>query len=199
MWWPRSRLTNRPHTQQATKAAPTGCNNRTGCSVCRNGKRWSGRTLLWGRIRLCLRFAIACTVMISRGTNARSTTMKVYLDDERPTPDGWRLARWPEDVIALLKTGDVTHISLDHDLGGDDRGTGYDVLLWIEQAVATGGISATGDCHPHEQCSAAAERWSWRWEVFGGRPGRVDREGWPDRLAVGCRRHKKPRLGRSHY
>ncbi|QDU82655.1 hypothetical protein Pla110_44160 [Polystyrenella longa] len=63
--------------------------------------------------------------------------MKVYLDDERPTPDGWVSARWPEDVISLLKSGRVTHISLDHDLGDDKHGTGYDVLKWIEREVAT--------------------------------------------------------------
>jgi hypothetical protein len=62
--------------------------------------------------------------------------MKVFLDDERTAPDGWTQARWPEDAIALLKTGAVTEISLDHDLGDDARGTGYDVLTWIEQAVA---------------------------------------------------------------
>ena len=63
--------------------------------------------------------------------------MKVYLDDERPTPEGWIHARWPQDVIALLQTQSVTHVSLDHDLGDDDVGTGYDVLKWIEEAVAT--------------------------------------------------------------
>lgn len=65
--------------------------------------------------------------------------MKVYLDDTRPTPAGWVGARWPEEVIALLQTGQVDEISLDHDLG-DDRRTGYDVLLWIEEAVATRGF-----------------------------------------------------------
>jgi hypothetical protein len=44
--------------------------------------------------------------------------------------------RWPEEAIALLKTGRVEQLSLDHDLGDDERGTGYDVLLWIEEAVA---------------------------------------------------------------
>jgi len=63
--------------------------------------------------------------------------MKVYLDDERPTPDGWVSTRWPNEVIDLLKTGQVTEISLDHDLGDDERGTGYDVLKWLEEAVAT--------------------------------------------------------------
>jgi len=43
--------------------------------------------------------------------------MKVYLDDERKTPDGWRRVYWPEEAIELLKSGDVKEISLDHDLG----------------------------------------------------------------------------------
>jgi hypothetical protein len=64
--------------------------------------------------------------------------MKLYLDDERPAPPGWRLLRWPDEVIDLLETGEVTDLSLDHDLGDDARGTGYDVILWIERAVATG-------------------------------------------------------------
>ena len=64
--------------------------------------------------------------------------MKVYLDDGREAPEGWVRVRWPEKVIELLKTGQVTDLSLDHDLGDDVRGTGYDVVLWIEKAVATG-------------------------------------------------------------
>jgi len=43
--------------------------------------------------------------------------------------------RWPDEAIKLLQAGAVTHLSLDHDLGDDQRGTGYDVLLWIEQEV----------------------------------------------------------------
>lgn len=66
--------------------------------------------------------------------------MKVYLDDERTTPPGWRRVYWPNEAIELLKTGQVTEISLDHDLGDDERGTGYDVVLWIEQAVFTEGF-----------------------------------------------------------
>ncbi|MYM57888.1 hypothetical protein GTG28_01505 [Vibrio sp. OCN044] len=66
--------------------------------------------------------------------------MKVYLDDERQTPDGWYRVYWPDEAIALLKQGNVTEISLDHDLGDDEHGTGYDVVLWIEEAVATQGF-----------------------------------------------------------
>lgn len=64
---------------------------------------------------------------------------KIYLDDKRPTPNGWIGARWPEDVIRHLETGDVEAVSLDHDLGDEER-TGYHVLLWIEEAVATRGF-----------------------------------------------------------
>ena len=61
--------------------------------------------------------------------------MKIYLDDEREAPPGWHLVKTVDEAITLLKRGDVTEISLDHDLGDDSAGTGYDVILWIEKAV----------------------------------------------------------------
>ena len=78
--------------------------------------------------------------------------MKIFLDDER-TPQqvygegttGWTCCRWPEDVIALLQQheGKIESISLDHDLGEgieySKPRTGYDVLLWLEEAVLTRG------------------------------------------------------------
>lgn len=67
--------------------------------------------------------------------------MKVFLDDEREAPNGWARTFWPEDTIALLKTGLVTDLSLDHDLGDDTRGTGYTVLLWLEERVFLEGIT----------------------------------------------------------
>ena len=71
--------------------------------------------------------------------------MKVFLDDERPTPDGWIRAYWPDEVVNLLLTGSVELLSLDHDLGDDQRGTGYDVILWIEREVALNGFSPPYD------------------------------------------------------
>jgi len=63
--------------------------------------------------------------------------MKVYLDDIRiPTKD-WTLVKWPNEAIKLLKTGKVTEISLDHDLGNDRKGMGNDVILWMEEKVIT--------------------------------------------------------------
>lgn len=58
---------------------------------------------------------------------------KVFLDDMREAPSGWILLKHPTEVIELLKQNLVTELSLDHDLGTNE--TGYDVLLWIEEAV----------------------------------------------------------------
>lgn len=44
-------------------------------------------------------------------------------------------------MIALLDSGRVVELSLDHDLGDDERGTGYDVILWLEKAVVVRGFS----------------------------------------------------------
>ena len=66
--------------------------------------------------------------------------MKVYLDDQRPAPTGWKRVYWPDEAIRLLKRGNVGEISLDHDLGDYNRGTGYDVLVWIEEAVVEHGF-----------------------------------------------------------
>jgi hypothetical protein len=66
--------------------------------------------------------------------------MKVFLDDERATQEGWTRVYWPLEAIRLLETGVVEAISLDHDLGDDTRGTGYDVVLWLEEAVARSGF-----------------------------------------------------------
>ena len=67
--------------------------------------------------------------------------MRVWLDDERPAPDGWVHVRTPEEAIELLRGGGVEELSLDHDLGldvGPRERTGYDVLLWLEEEIAAG-------------------------------------------------------------
>ena len=64
--------------------------------------------------------------------------MKIFLDDVRNAPDGWVLCRWPDEVIEHLKFGNVDEISLDHDLGNDAKGTGYEVITWIEKNVQNG-------------------------------------------------------------
>jgi hypothetical protein len=67
--------------------------------------------------------------------------VRVWLDDVRDAPGGWVWATTPEEAIALLESGEVSELSLDHDLGLDRdefERTGYDVLAWLEREVAEG-------------------------------------------------------------
>jgi len=79
--------------------------------------------------------------------------MRIYLDDVRPTPAGIEgsLERpaqpythrcyTAQEAIDLLKSGEVTFISFDHDLGDYEPGcSGYDVAKYIELAVHLGKI-----------------------------------------------------------
>ena len=64
--------------------------------------------------------------------------MRLYLDDIRPTPLGYDTRAYTaEEAIDFLKTGLVTEISFDHDLGPSEAGTGYDVAAWIEEQCHT--------------------------------------------------------------
>jgi hypothetical protein len=64
--------------------------------------------------------------------------VKMYLDDVRKCPEGWILVRTYQEARSLVDTGQITEVSLDHDLGTDE--TGYDVILWIERQVYFGQI-----------------------------------------------------------
>lgn len=62
--------------------------------------------------------------------------MKVFLDDEREAPNGYLRTYTASETIEILKSGNVLELSLDHDLGElENVGTGYDVILWIEENV----------------------------------------------------------------
>jgi len=62
--------------------------------------------------------------------------MKVWLDDERKMPEGFDIHVFTaREAITLLATGKVTFISLDHDLGDEKNGTGYDVACYLEEAA----------------------------------------------------------------
>lgn len=80
--------------------------------------------------------------------------MKVYLDDERAAPEGWVLVKTAEDaILMLMKHPQITHLSLDHDLGTEL--TGYDVLLWIELQVHEAGLSKVPELSVHSANSGA--------------------------------------------
>ena len=89
--------------------------------------------------------------------NCERRGLRVFLDDVRPAPDGWTLVHWPSEVIALLEAGDVEELSLDHDLGHDTI-TGYDVLTWIEEAVALRGFRQPPTITVHSSNAVGRDR-----------------------------------------
>jgi hypothetical protein len=66
--------------------------------------------------------------------------LRLWLDDERPMPEGFDIhARTADKALEFLKSGVVSVVSLDHDLG-EGNGTGYDVAKYIEEAAFNGEI-----------------------------------------------------------
>lgn len=72
----------------------------------------------------------------------------LWMDDDldgRPTPPGWQRACSANHAIAILATGAVTHLSLDHDLGdyAPDGGDGTAVTDWMAEhdVWPTGGVN----------------------------------------------------------
>ena len=72
--------------------------------------------------------------------------MKLFLDDIRDPGDvyvetDWIVVRTATDCINELKnTKDINVVSLDHDLGPEEAGTGMDVVNWMDEAVFNGWI-----------------------------------------------------------
>ena len=67
--------------------------------------------------------------------------MRVYLDDVRNPTEAFDLViRTAPELIELVRTGLVTFISFDHDLGAVAHGTGYDVAKEIESLAASHAI-----------------------------------------------------------
>ena len=56
----------------------------------------------------------------------------LWLDDQRPPPDGWTWARTAAQCVALLRSQEWDVVHLDHDLGPTRTcGTGAVVLRWL--------------------------------------------------------------------
>ena len=60
--------------------------------------------------------------------------MLVYMDDTRQAPWGWVRTFTVEETIKHLESRQVTHLSLDNDLG-EGQTEGYKVLDWLEETV----------------------------------------------------------------
>lgn len=60
--------------------------------------------------------------------------MKIWVDDERPAPEGWQHVTNYNDAIAGFSALSVhpNIVSLDHDLGHTSR-TGYSIALWMAE------------------------------------------------------------------
>ena len=80
-------------------------------------------------------------------TNQRETTepLRLWLDDERPAPEGWVWCRSVNAAISLLSCAPVSYASLDHDLG-DYRYDGGDGTAFVDWM-------AENDCWPSDGVS----------------------------------------------
>lgn len=87
--------------------------------------------------------------------------MRLWLDDERDPKNPkiqklfnskgdeiWVKTAW--EAIEYLKTNKVKFISLDHDLGPEEAGTGMDVAKWIEENAYLNKLSRLV-CKVHSQ------------------------------------------------
>jgi len=91
--------------------------------------------------------------------------MKLWLDDVR-VPGlhgalGFAWAKTADEAIEILKTGEVTFASLDHDLSVEatmgnwrNERTGYDVVCWMEQ----NGVWPRDGVRVHSQNPVGRER-----------------------------------------
>ena len=85
--------------------------------------------------------------------------LKLWLDDLRPTPEGWVRAETAAEAIALLQLHRFDAISLDHDLGEDPvAGNGYQALEWLERMVATSSFTPPAQIAVHSSNPPALTR-----------------------------------------
>jgi len=56
--------------------------------------------------------------------------MKIFLDDLRPCPKGFRLAKTVNECLKLIKNNKIDVISLDHDLGFGQP-SGFEVVKYM--------------------------------------------------------------------
>ena len=64
------------------------------------------------------------------------SNMKLWVDDIRKMPKHYHYhAKTSKEAIVILQKMRISEISLDHDLGEEENGTGYDVAKWIEKAA----------------------------------------------------------------
>jgi len=75
--------------------------------------------------------------------------LALWLDDERPAPPGWICVTTASEAIRVLQSQTIRTISLDHDLGPESAGTGYDVATWLEEQAFRGTLELGLDTRVH--------------------------------------------------
>lgn len=82
--------------------------------------------------------------------------MKIYLDDLRPTPEGYARTYTVEETIEAIKKfdGKIQVLSLDNDLGYGLK-EGYQVMRWLEEQAYHGTIQPIPKIIFHSQNSSA--------------------------------------------
>lgn len=91
-------------------------------------------------------------------------TVNIYLDDERQTPENMIRVKTADECIQLLRECYANKIkvgilSLDHDLGPPEAGTGYDVICWLEEQIFTNELfPAPEKLNIHSMNSAAVPK-----------------------------------------
>ena len=68
----------------------------------------------------------------SSGDHDNQVSVRLWLDDTRPTPEGWIGAATVEEAIEVLETGRVVEASLDYDLGFGQR-YGHALCRWMAE------------------------------------------------------------------
>lgn len=120
-------------------------------------------------------------------------SIKLWLDDVRPAPDGWRWAQNNREAQRILETFDVVECSLDHDLGADPTDGLYAKGAGEETGLHLVDWMIEHDCVPsvitiHSWNPPAARRMERAFIAAGHRPRvrpyRVPRQPGPDLLPV---------------
>lgn len=61
--------------------------------------------------------------------------VRLWVDDVRPSPEGWMWVKSVDDALRVLQTSTVVEASLDHDLGdyAIHGGDGYRIVDWMAE------------------------------------------------------------------
>lgn len=83
--------------------------------------------------------------------------MNLFIDDIRPCPGGYKLARDSVKAKRLLSTFTFDHVSFDNDLGLDSE-EGWQIINWLENEIREGRITKPGRITCHSMNPVAKKR-----------------------------------------